>query len=70
MKEKLYKTNHKRGYYRVRQFLMVSFLVLSAAVAVSVPTYIGLLNKEAISSNAEEVQSETLETFQDSTENI
>lgn len=70
MKEKLYKTNHKRGYYRVRQFLMVSFLVLSAAVAVSVPTYIGLLNKEAISSNAEEVQSETLDTFQDSTENI
>ena len=70
MKEKLYKTNHKRGYYRVRQFLMVSFLVLSAAVAVSVPTYIGLLNKEAISSNAEEVKSETLDTFQDSTENI
>lgn len=70
MKEKLYKTNHKRGYYRIRQFLMVSFLVLSAAVAVSVPTYIGLLNKEAISSNAEEVQSETLDTFQDSTENI
>ena len=70
MKEKLYKTNHKRGYYRVRQFLMVSFLVLSAAIAVSVPTYIGLLNKEAISSNAEEVQSETIETFQDSTENI
>ena len=70
MKEKIYKTNHKRGYYRIRQFLMVSFLVLSAAVAVSVPTYIGLLNKEAISSNAEEVQSETLDTFQDSTENI
>ena len=70
MKEKIYKTNHKRGYYRSRQFLMVSFLVLSAAVAVSVPTYIGLLNKEAISSNAEEVQSETLDTFQDSTENI
>lgn len=64
MKEKLYKTHHKRAYYRMRQFLMVSFVMISAAIAVSVPTYIALNNsKEVISSNAEEIVQEDLESF-------
>lgn len=70
MKEKLYKTNHKRAYYRIRQFLMVSFVMISASIAVSVPTYIALNNsKEAISSNAEEIPQENLDSFEEEGQN-
>lgn len=64
MKEKLYKTNHKRGYYRFRSFLMFSFVVLSVGIAVSVPTYISILNnKDAVSSKAEEITTESSDNY-------
>ena len=65
MKEKLYKTNKKRGYYRFRSFLMISFMVLSAAVVISVPTYIALRNNdnEAVSSKAEELTQDNLDSY-------
>ena len=70
MKEKLYKTNHKRGYYRMRQFLMLSFVLISAAITISVPTYIAMNNsKEAISSKAEEINQENLETYEEDASN-
>ena len=44
MKDKLYKSNHKGIYYKTRKALIASAVVLSAFVAVSVPTYINFKN--------------------------
>ena len=54
-KEKLYKTNHKRAYYRARTFLMSFLVATSAAIAISVPTYISLNKGDgAMNSKAQE----------------
>lgn len=53
-KEKLYKTNHKRAYYRTRQFLMSFLVLISAGIAISVPAYVSLNNNDPRGSKAEE----------------
>ena len=54
-KEKLYKTHHKRAYYRTRQFLMSFLIVISAGIAISVPTYLSLnKNNNPLGSKAQE----------------
>lgn len=61
-KEKLYKTNHKRAYYRARTFLMTFLVAASAAIAITVPTYISLSKGDgAMSSKAQENVTETSE---------
>lgn len=61
-KEKLTKTNHKRGYYRARQFLMSFLIIASAGIAISVPTYISLNSgHEPVGSKAEVLEEDLSE---------
>ena len=48
MKDKLYKSNHKGGYYRTRKLLIASAVILSGITCVSVPTYINIQNHNAV----------------------
>ena len=54
MKDKINKTNHKRGYYALRRFSVLSILVFSGVASFAVPTYISLQNSEMDKLKAEE----------------
>ena len=54
MKDKINKTNHKRGYYAMRRFSVLSILVFSGVASFAVPTYISLQNSEMDKLKAEE----------------
>lgn len=42
MKDKLYRTNHKRAYYYTRRFAVGLSLIMAVSTAVVIPTYIHL----------------------------
>ena len=54
MKDKINKTNHKRCYYAMRRFSVLSILVFSGVASFAVPTYISLQNSEMDKLKAEE----------------
>lgn len=61
MKDKLYKSNHKGGYYRTRKLLIASAVILSGITCVSVPTYINYKNDSKVKAETE-IKVETPET--------
>lgn len=63
MRDKLYKTNKKVGYYRMRAFLIATLLVAVGAAALTVPyRYVAKAINEAHARRelAEDVAEETL----------
>lgn len=54
MKDKINKTHHKRGYYTMRRFSVLSILVFSGVASFAVPTYISLQNSEMEKLKAQE----------------
>ena len=58
MKDKLYKTNHKKFYYRTKRLAFSCAFLFSCSLAISVPTYINLQNVELQTLNATEKKEE------------
>ena len=53
MKDKLYKNNHRGIYYRVKAFIFVFVLFVTAMSIAVIPTYIVLVDRTEQSTKAE-----------------
>lgn len=68
MKDKIYKTHHKKWYYSFRNTAILSLVILSGVMTFVIPTYISLKNSEIERLKAQEDEEEEEENST-STEN-
>ncbi len=70
MKDKLYKTNHKKNYYSLRKIIVGSLLLFGASISIITPTYFSLNGVQLQNLHAEETtQTEEIDQQNDQDNN-